>query len=860
MIQDSSMPGALSRLRVTATGQVQGVGFRPFVFRLAAELGLTGLVGNTSLGVNIEVQGMPDRVRAFPDLLRDRLPPLASLTGLETEEMEPVAGEETFRIVASQGQHGHNVLISPDVGICSDCLADMEDPAGHRYLYPFTNCTNCGPRYTITRSIPYDRAVTSMACFPMCEVCAREYHNPLDRRFHAQPIACPVCGPALWFTEDAAAAEPSRWLQQSLTQTDPLVEAEGMRLCAAQYAGEGDTCTFSRPDRASQLALAAAARALLAGKILAVRGLGGFQLACDACNAASVDRLRVRKKRPHKSFALMVQDLAAVRTICLTTPDDEALLSSPARPALILPARRDVADEHRLADGIAPDLATLAVMLPTTPLHVVLFHYLASLCAEEGRSLPALVMTSGNESGDPICLGNREAARRLAGSADCFLLHDRDILCRVDDSVLVLDRSQTPPAELFFRRARGYVPSPVELGRTGPCILGTGADLKATVCLTRKSHAFVGQHTGDLDNVATAGFYTEVLTHLQALLEVQPEVIVTDLHPDFFSSRCGTELAAAKGTALVRLQHHAAHAAAVLAEHQVFSPALALVLDGFGLGEDGTVWGGELLSMDLAAASWRREGHLSAFALPGSDRATRAPWRIALGLARELKAERIVQDMLARFGREAETVCLMCERRLNTPLSSSCGRLFDAVSALLGVSETISYEGQAAIRLESLALACAGSALPSADMVQARLASCPETPSCTCLQRAADGRLLLSSQALFARVLALQDMGLAKGLIALDFHRQLALGLTRLAAARRQVSSTIVLAGGVLNNSLLRTLLAAYLADEGFTVLLPRLLPPGDGGLSLGQAAMGLSLTLNGSLEPGRELICQSRQ
>lgn len=856
--------GALSRLRVTATGQVQGVGFRPFVFRLAAELELTGVVGNTSRGVNIEVQGRPEQVRAFPGLLRDRLPPLAHLTGLVTEELDVVPDETGFRIVASQGRHGHSVLISPDVGICSDCLADMQDPANHRYLYPFTNCTNCGPRYTITRSIPYDRAVTSMACFPMCELCAEEYHNPLDRRFHAQPIACPVCGPALWFTDNAAQAAPGIWLRTAALCTDALTAAEGRRL---RQAGTGEPAAetdFPRRDRASQLALAAAARALVAGKILAVRGLGGFQLACDAGNAQSVDLLRVRKKRPHKSFALMVPDLAAVRRICLSSGEDEALLSSPARPALILPKRENVEERYRVAETVAPDLATLAVMLPTTPLHVVLFHYLERLCAAQGRPVPALVMTSGNASGDPICLGNREAARRLAGTADCFLLHDRDILCRVDDSVVQLDRAQKPPAPLFFRRARGYVPSPVELGREGPCILGTGADLKATVCLTRKSHAFVGQHTGDLDNVATAGFYREVLTHLQQLLEVEPRVIVTDLHPDFFSSRCGAELAAEKGIPLLRLQHHAAHAAAVLAEHHVTGPALALVLDGFGLGEDGTVWGGELLSMDLARASWRREGHLAPFALPGGDRATRAPWRIALGLARELGDKRRVQDMLARYGKEAETVCLMCERNLNTPLSSSCGRLFDAVSALLGVSPTISYEGQAAIRLERLALARLGEALPSKKAVQHCLAACQETRSEHVVQQLvsthAHGRRLLSSHTLFARAAALQDAGLDQGLIALDFHHCLAQGLCLLAKGSMQPGTPIALAGGVINNSILRTLLCAYLAEQGCSVLLPRQLPPGDGGISLGQAAMGLSVCLNGSLAGAGETICQSRQ
>lgn len=825
----SSPKNELLRLRVTATGQVQGVGFRPFVFRLAKELELTGLVGNTSLGVNIEVQGMPENVRLFPGLLVEKLPPLASLTGLETEEMETVSGEGEFRIVQSHGQHGHNVLISPDVGICDDCLRDMFDKDNHRYLYPFTNCTNCGPRYTITRSIPYDRAVTSMACFPMCEECAREYQDPLDRRFHAQPIACPTCGPNLWLVQ------------------------------------QGDTC--SAPDKCAvrdQEAIIAAARALVQGKILALRGIGGFQLACDAHNQTVIDVLRARKHRPHKGFALMVQDMAAAKAICMVSDEEKRLLCSPARPALVLRRKGSVAPEYCLAPGVAPDLETLAVMLPTTPLHVVLFYQLRILCQAMHRPVPALVMTSGNVSGAPICLGNREAIQRLGDIADCFLLHDRDILCRVDDSVLLLDKSQKEHAPLFFRRARGYVPSPIDLGSSGPCVLGMGADLKATICLTRKNHAFVGQHTGDLENVATACFYREILDHLAKLLEVAPTLVVTDLHPDFISSACGTRLARERGLALARLQHHAAHAAAVLAEYRIAEPALALVLDGFGLGEDGTVWGGELLSIDLPAAFWRREGHLSCFALPGGDRATRAPWRIALALAGEIEAHETVRDMIAKHGPEGEIVVRMLERRLNTPLTSSCGRLFDAVSALLGITEETSYEGQAAIRLETHALhALGGGNISCTSMRQTlsrRLGLAPDPD--TFLAHTDKGTALVRSQSLFARALSLMADGVDRELVALDFHYSLALALSRLAATRKSavLGNILALAGGVVNNTLLRTALAELLEEEGFRVLVPHMAPPGDGGISLGQAAFGLSLLKNNRLSQGESLTCQSRQ
>ena len=789
----------LQRLRLTARGQVQGVGFRPFIFRLARDLQLTGSVGNTSDGVHIEIQGTEEHVRRFPELLRSTLPPLARLTGLETEPL-PVRDEETeFQIVLSHGQHGHHVLISPDVGICDDCLADMHDPHNRRFQYPFTNCTNCGPRYTITRSIPYDRPVTSMACFPLCLDCAEEYGDPLDRRFHAQPIACPVCGPHLWFVD------------------------------TGDLARKTTACTALTQSSALQRTV----QSLLDGRIVALRGLGGFQLACDARNEHSVALLRTRKHRPHKSFALMARDMATVRLFCHVSAEEEALMTAPARPAMVLCCKKK--QELPL---VAPDINTLAFMLPTTPLHVVLLDLLYEHCQRLGRPAPVLVMTSGNDSGDPICLGNREALSRLARSADCFLLHDRDILCRVDDSVVLCDTAQGEPAPLFLRRARGYVPSPIDLGlESDCCVLGTGADLKATCCLTRGSNAFVGQHTGDLEHPATAAFYEEIVRHLSSLLEVTPQLVVTDLHPDFYSSRAGDRIAKEHHLPLIRLQHHAAHAAAVLAEHRHEEPALALILDGFGLGCDKTVWGGELLRMHLGAARWERTGHLAPFPLPGGDAATKAPWRIALGLACSSAAHR--QFWEQRQGAEAGIAAQMIERNLNTPLTSSCGRLFDAVSAQLGLRHTISYEGQAAIRLEACALQSVGRTASLKEQVLALTGDLPALPAeSLCMQTNAS--LLVGSQALFARVLRLQGLGLDQSLIALDFHWQLARGLSDLAARARREENVVALGGGVLNNTLLRGLLCPLLQEQGFRVLLPRLLPPGDGGLSLGQAVWGL--------------------
>ena len=792
---------SLQRLRLTARGQVQGVGFRPFIFRLARDLQLTGSVGNTSDGVHIEVQGREEQVRRFPELLRSTLPPLARLTGLEIAPA-PVREEETaFQIVLSHGQHGHHVLISPDVGICDDCLADMHDPHNRRYQYPFTNCTNCGPRYTITRSIPYDRPVTSMACFPLCPDCAREYGDPLDRRFHAQPIACPVCGPHLWFVE------------------------------AGDLACGQTECT----EKTSSSALQRTVQALLDGRIVALRGLGGFQLACDARNEQSVALLRTRKHRPHKSFALMARDMATVRLFCHVSAEEEALMTAPARPAMVLSCKK----EQKLP-LVAPDIGTLAFMLPTTPLHVVLFDLLFEQCQHKGLPVPVLVMTSGNDSGDPICLGNREALRRLARTADCFLLHDRDILCRVDDSVVLCDTALGKPAPLFLRRARGYVPSPIDLGlESDCCVLGTGADLKATCCLTRGGNAFVGQHTGDLEHPATAAFYEEIVRHLSSLLEVTPGLVVTDLHPDFYSSRAGERIAREHGIPLIRLQHHAAHAAAVLAEHRQEEPALALILDGFGLGCDKTVWGGELLRMHLGAARWERAGHLAPFPLPGGDAATHNPWRIAMGLAQADADHRAFWTQ--KQGAEAGIVSRMIERNLNTPLTSSCGRLFDAVSAQLGLCSTITYEGQAAIRLETCALQIMNKRDSLTQQAQALTGDLPAMPAeRLCMQQ--DASLLVSSKALFARVLRLQDLGLAASLIALDFHWQLARALSCLAAQARREEDVVALGGGVLNNTLLRGLLCSLLQEQGFRVLLPRLLPPGDGGLSLGQAVWGLML------------------
>ena len=800
-MEQAQQPDTLARRAFTASGQVQGVGFRPFVWRLAREAGLTGSVRNTADGVRIEVQGRPEAVAAFGRRLRAELPPLARLTGVTEAELAPVPLEAEFRILESEGAAAHSVLVSPDVAVCEDCLADMRDPANRRFGYAFTNCTNCGPRFTITRSIPYDRAVTSMACFPLCPACAAEYRDPADRRFHAQPIACQECGPHLWFVDAATAAK-------------------------------GPHATGPTPEHQAG-ALARAGRLLLDGGILALKGLGGFQLMCNARDARAVATLRRRKLRPHKALAVMAADLEAAERVCRIGPAAARLLTGAEKPIVICPRRED-AGGAALPPNIAPDSDTVGLMLPYTPLHAALCDWLAA----HGHAAPLLVATSGNPHDEPLCLGNREALARLADMADGWLLHDRDILVRVDDSVVLMPE-EPGAAPLPVRRARGYVPRPVALpdlgaGGEAPCVFGAGAGLKAAFCLTRGREAFMGQHIGDLESPATLGFYDEAAARLEELLEVRPKAVVCDLHPDFPSSRRAEERARREGLALYRLQHHAAHAAAVLAEHGVTSPALALCLDGTGLGTDGTIWGGELLVMDLGKPEWRRLGRLTPFRLPGGEAAIREPWRIARSLGR-LAGTDWSPDAgpagEARPGPQALAgMDLLLDRRLNSPLTSSCGRLFDAVAAALGLCHSITYEGQAAIRLESAArawLGAHGDTMP--------------VPWEIALRQAGGGLLELDSAALFAAVLRAREDGMEAGEIAARFHASHAAGFADMAARAGAMLGirTVGLSGGSFQNLILAQWLGAELRARGLAPLGHAQVPPGDGGLALGQAVWG---------------------
>lgn len=727
-------------LRIRVSGVVQGVGFRPFVWRLAHELHLAGWVRNDAAGVDIHCEG--EHCSEFIDRLQADAPPLARVEAVTAEPARP-AGHADFRILESAGGRA-STMIGHDSAPCADCLAELFDATNRRYRHPFITCTHCGPRYTLTRRLPYDRPQTSLAPFPLCPDCAREYADPADRRFHAETTCCPNCGPRL--TLHGATGEPV----------------------------------------AATLAL------LKAGKIVAIKGLGGFHLACDATNAAAVATLRERKQREEKPFAVMVADVAQAERFAKVGAGGTALVS-PERPIVLLP-KTPATDA--LLPGVAPGLAEIGLMLPATPIQNLLFHDAPGM---------ALVMTSANPHGEPLVIGNDEALQRLRGIADAFLLHDRAIVVRCDDSVR---RAGGP----FVRRARGYVPRAIKLPRAGPPVLAVGGWYKNTICVTRGAEAFVSQHVGDLDNAAACGFFEETVAHLLHILDVTPEIVAHDLHPDFHSTRFAIAFAAERGIPASGVQHHHAHIAAVCAEHGITGPVLGLALDGVGLGTDGGAWGGELLRVD--GARCERLGHLAPLCLPGGDVAAREPWRMA---AAALHALGRGTEIARRFPAEpgAATVATMLARGFNCPSTSSAGRLFDAAAGLLGVSRRATFEGQAAMLLEGLA-ARHGSVAPLADGWQI----------------GDDGQLDLLP--LLAMLAAARDTGAA----AACFHATLAAALADWAdrAAQRSGIAVVVAAGGCLLNRLLAAELRRELAARGLDCVTAQALPPNDGGISLGQA------------------------
>lgn len=754
------------RKRIVVSGQVQGVGFRPFVYKLACKLHLGGWVKNSSLGVEIEVQGEKERVDLFCNDLRTKLPPLAKILDLKIED-KPLQEETSFQILFSESGQGHQVLISPDIAICADCLADIFDPKNRRYLYSFTNCTNCGPRYTITKSIPYDRKYTSMACFEMCEQCQKEYNDPLDRRFHAQPNCCPECGPQVWLTDK-----------------------EGKQLALGIEA------------------ISKVADLLLSGKIVALKGLGGFHLACIAGKDDVVLRLRQRKKRPHKALAVMVPGLKEARQIALLSKQEEQLLVSSSRPIVIVLKRTNT----NLSQFLAPDTKTIGLMLPYTPLHYILFKFL-----QEQIQCPVLVMTSGNASSEPICLGNREALKRLGNIADFFLFHNRDILIRCDDSVLAWNQGLNAP--LFLRRARGYVPGPIALPQKGPVVLGVGAHLKNTICLSKDDQGFISQYIGTLSNLETYDFFEQTIDHLKKILKVSPEAVVCDLHPDYLSTKFAQE----QNLPVIQLQHHLAHLYAVLAENKVKEPVLGWALDGTGLGLDNTIWGGELFWLDPVSLEHKRLVSFEPVSLPGGEQAILEPWRIGLGVLFTLKEDLdFPWPMRMPSPQQINVIQTMLNQKINSPLCSSLGRIFDAVSSLLGLVHTISYEGQAAIVLEKIQQC--STVKPYAWKVEKK-----------------DDLFWIKTSFWFEQIIADIKKNTSPAIISRKFHLSVQQVLLELIIKQAQTRGIKKLAfsGGVMQNLTLATNLPLEIKNRGFIPVFPRQLPPNDSSISVGQVSYG---------------------
>jgi hydrogenase maturation protein HypF len=782
----------LARRKVSVRGVVQGVGFRPFVYRLAHDYGLAGWVLNHSGGVEIEVEGREEALDGFLQALTEQAPPLARIVAVEVEDVPP-AGYAGFEIRHSVAEEGRYQLISPDIATCADCRRELLDPADRRYRYPFTNCTNCGPRFTIIRDIPYDRPLTTMGAFVMCAQCQAEYDDPLDRRFHAQPNACPVCGPQVW-------------LEASSRPGVPVAERDE--------------------------ALRRAGQMLLNGQILAIKGLGGFHLACDATQPAAVELLRRRKGRPAKPMAVMMATLDEVRRHCTVSSAEEALLTSQQAPIVLLRWRQD----SDIARQVAPNNGYLGVMLPYTPLHHVLLRDVRR----------PLVMTSGNLSEEPIAKDNDEARRRLGPLVDAFLLHNRDIYARYDDSVVMVvpqpDLQEGAAGGPYpIRRSRGYAPFPIRLPFQTQPIVGVGPELKNTFCLSRDGFAFLSPHIGDMENLETLEHFERSLALYQHLFRVEPQVIAHDLHPDYLSTGYAT---ACGSCPTLPIQHHEAHVAACLADNgwsTEAGPVLGVAWDGTGYGRDGRIWGGEFFAGDYRG--FRRVAHLEYLPMPGGEAAIHHPWRLALGYLYALTGS--VPSLPGISEQEAHIVGQQVARGLNTPLTSAAGRLFDAVAALAGLRYHVTYEAQAAIELEMLATSWAEGAAPDGRPIG--LGAYPFE------LEEEGGRLLVRLGALLADLRADLARGRGAGEVGWRFHRTLAnlivVVCRRLAGETEAGTETVVLTGGCFQNRLLLSLAVRGLVDAGFRVLLHQQTPCNDGCVSLGQVALAhfaLSRPLSG--------------
>jgi len=802
---------SLKGVRIHITGIVQGVGFRPFVYGLAKRYELNGWVRNTSAGVDIEVDGEQDVLDAFLEALRDEAPPISRIDELNASFQSP-NGFRAFDIVHSEAVEGAFQPISPDVSICKDCLRELFDPSDRRYRYPFINCTNCGPRFTIIKDIPYDRPKTTMAPFTMCPDCEAEYTDPLDRRFHAQPVACPVCGPKVWL-EKGSNDFPSPVRQGRVSRLD---SARATEVAATIFA---------------DAAIVVARTLLSEGKIIAIKGLGGFHLACDATNAEAVNELRKRKLRVDKPFALMMPDIETIEQHCYVNDAERDLLESGARPIVLLDRKPD----SPIARECAPGQDTLGVMLPYTPLHYLILDSGALTVDNDTVHHPpstVLVMTSGNISEEPIATDNEEARERLASLADVFLMHDRDIYMRCDDSVVRVfdDRPLTvgrespsivfrPPSVYPIRRSRGYSPFPVKLPFEAPSILAVGPELKNTFCITNKNYAFLSHHIGDMENYETLQSFEQGIEHFEKLFRVKPEAIVYDLHPNYLSTRYAIQRAERENVNTLNVQHHHAHIAACMAEHGLdgSQPVIGLSFDGTGYGEDGAIWGGEVLVADYT--DYERAFHLEYFPLPGGDAAIKKPARTALALLWSLGMD--WDDRLAPVAEfcaeDCTTLRTQLERKINTPRTSSMGRLFDAAAALAGVRQSVNYEAQAAIEFEALA-----------DEGEDGEYS---------FQRGQEVIEIRSAiEALIADVLASVPIPS----ISAKFHNGLAQLSLEICQYTRSVQGLeqVVLSGGVWQNITLLRRTLSLLQGHGFVVYIHHQVPTNDGGLSLGQAAI----------------------
>lgn len=796
---------------ISISGIVQGVGFRPFVYGLANRYSLTGQVWNTSAGVEIDLDGSRPAIFEFIKSIRTEMPPLATIDELEWEEL-PANGYVSFEIKSSVPLQGAFQPISPDVAICPDCLKELFTTGDRRYKYPFINCTNCGPRFTIIQDIPYDRPNTTMSGFTMCPECAQEYSNPSDRRFHAQPIACPVCGPQIWLEHGAE-----------------------------QYK--------------NQFALDKAVQLLQEGKAIAIKGLGGFHLACDATNPEAVNNLRERKLRVDKPFALMMPDLIEINKYCLVNPSEEAMLLSKERPIVILRRKPGTA----IVDQVSPGQNTLGVMLPYTPLHYLLYSW--KFDHNDGQPTDrfpvALVMTSGNQSEEPIAFDNEDARSQLGKLADAFLMHNRPIWMRCDDSVMrsmphdtgpYLDKIDNPqtsngqsePFSLPIRRARGYAPFPVHLIEDLPSVLATGGELKNTFCILQRNYAFLSHHIGDMENYETLRAFENGISHYEKLFRFKPEVIAYDLHPNYLSTRYGLSRAGEDQLPAIGIQHHYAHIAACIAENQLPPDELTLgiAFDGTGYGEDGTIWGGEFLLASLKQC--QRVAHIDYAKLPGGDQAAREPWRYSLSLLEkagiswenDLSPVKFAQARTSiHFNNDEmnplDIIARQIQTGINAPQTSSMGRLFDGIASLIGIRHHVNYEAQAAIELE----ACL-------DPTEQR--SYEFTISGSSSDGTASLPILVDPSRLIKQIVSDIRLQIPTQKISARFHNAVVNMVLKVTMAMRSKSgvSSVVLSGGVWQNMYLLSRTVQKLDRNGFQVYTHHKVPCNDGGLSLGQAVI----------------------